>query len=243
MRDRCNLDAATKDFETAINREPDVASHWANRAAIRVEQCNPHSRPRRTPTHALWLDPENADALTPVRGIILSDQSHAERARADIEQAYLLVPRELSLRPRRHLDFTTMVAKFSLHCMTSIPVKFERLVGKSFACRLQAFKLEFRTNCILSWWSLGMVEFHRKDFALAEQHFSRSLELNPQDAWSACLVGLTRYELGRSEEAIRDLERAISLNSQFGYAYRSRGFVLNARNDHQGAIADLTRAL
>lgn len=233
---RADYDAAAKDFETAIDREPGIALHWGNRAVVRVEQSR-HDEALADANHALWLDPQDAAGLS-VRGQVLHDLSHSDRARADMERAYQLVQRELILRPR---DIWTLCQLANLQlALFEIDPSPQRLLE---ARLLAEQALQLAPAFWEAWRTRGTVDFYQKKYALAEQHLSRALELNSQDVWAACHLGLTLHELGRPDDALRSLDRAISLNPQFGYAYRSRGLVRNARNDYPTAILDLTRAV
>jgi tetratricopeptide (TPR) repeat protein len=233
---RADYDAAAKDFESAIDREPGNAYHWVNRASVRFEQSR-HDEALADTEHALWLDPQDATGLF-ARGLVLHDLSHGDRARADMERAYQLTQRELILRPR---DVWTVCQLANLQlALFDIDPSPERLLE----ARLHADQALHLAPAFWEAWRMrGTAEFYQKEFALAEQHLSRALELNSHDVWAACHLGLTYHELGRPDDALRSLDKAISLNPQFGYAYRSRGLVRNALNDHPTAIRDLTRAV
>jgi Tfp pilus assembly protein PilF len=59
----------------------------------------------------------------------------------------------------------------------------------------------------------------------AEKEFKRALELDPSDADTHCLYGVFLGSLGRSEEALREMELARKLDPLSAYDVASIGYI------------------
>lgn len=59
----------------------------------------------------------------------------------------------------------------------------------------------------------GIQDFDQRRFAAAEQHFRRSLIRNPRDAKARLFLARTLIEMGRTPEALAELERALGLTA------------------------------
>jgi tetratricopeptide (TPR) repeat protein len=58
---------------------------------------------------------------------------------------------------------------------------------------------------------LGYAHYIREEYAEAQKHLERALELNPQHPWSAYYLAWSLYKQGRREEAVSWLRTAIGL--------------------------------
>ena len=68
------------------------------------------------------------------------------------------------------------------------------------------------------WWSLGTIEYDRNNYRAAASAFRQLLPLTPKDGTVYAMLGLSEFELGRDDAALRHLEEArrlqVSTNSQ-----------------------------
>jgi tetratricopeptide (TPR) repeat protein len=89
----------------------------------------------------------------------------------------------------------------------------------------------------------GISRFEKNDLEGAIADFTKAIELHGQQL-EFCFYfrGIALYRLGRGDEAIADLSKAIALK-QHPRFYGDRGNLLAQRADLEGAIADLNRAI
>lgn len=89
----------------------------------------------------------------------------------------------------------------------------------------------------------GINRFEKTDFEGAVADFTKAIELNGQQL-EFCFYfrGIALYRLGRLDEAIADLGKAITLK-QHPRFYADRGNLLAQRGDIDGALADLNRVI
>jgi TolB-like protein/Tfp pilus assembly protein PilF/DNA-binding winged helix-turn-helix (wHTH) protein len=90
---------------------------------------------------------------------------------------------------------------------------------------------------------LGLTYLHRREFDLALKHSERSVALNPNDPELAAKFGLVLTDLGRSEEAIPQIERAIRLSPLNPEAFSDyMALALIGARRYEAAIAILKHA-
>ena len=90
---------------------------------------------------------------------------------------------------------------------------------------------------------LGLTYLHRREFDLALKHSERSVALNPNDPELAARFGLVLTDLGRSEEAIPQIERAIRLSPLNPEAFSDYlALALIGARRYEAAIETLKRA-
>ncbi len=83
--------------------------------------------------------------------------------------------------------------------------------------------------------SVGLTSYFARDYLKAEQQFNGSFELDPASAPARLFLGLTLVEIGRFDEAVRELETAIQLAGSpemiaaRGYAFARAGASARAR--------------
>ncbi|WP_106403432.1 tetratricopeptide repeat protein [Actinocorallia populi] len=90
--------------------------------------------------------------------------------------------------------------------------------------------------------ALGQVESDDGDVARAWAAFEEALRREPSLAAAWAGRGMLAYELGKIEEAIADLDRAVGLSEEPGLLF-NRAMALRAAGREREAVADLTRAL
>lgn len=78
--------------------------------------------------------------------------------------------------------------------------------------------------------------------------FGRSIELSvlqhgSVDAWVFVSRGLAFFDIGRTEEALSDFEKALGINPDYGAALEAKGHALYAANRNDEAVAALSKAV
>jgi len=61
------------------------------------------------------------------------------------------------------------------------------------------------------WWSLGMVQYVKSDFANCARAFRKLISLTPTNGTAYAMLGLCQFELGRDEQALHNIERGGAL--------------------------------
>jgi predicted O-linked N-acetylglucosamine transferase (SPINDLY family) len=89
----------------------------------------------------------------------------------------------------------------------------------------------------------GMACHEAGQFAQAEVIYRQILAENPRDADVLQLLGLTCLQMGRADEALSLLDRAVQLNDSAPDGRCSRGTILIALNRHAEAAVEFLRAL
>lgn len=89
----------------------------------------------------------------------------------------------------------------------------------------------------------GILRMVSGDLAGAQWDYDRAATLNPNEPEVWLNLGVLRYTEGKSDEAIRMFERAISLRTKEpAFAYYGRGLAHEDRGDFKSAYADYVRA-
>jgi tetratricopeptide (TPR) repeat protein len=78
--------------------------------------------------------------------------------------------------------------------------------------------LALRPSWAEGWWSVGMIEYDRSNYAAAARAFRQFLPLAPKDGTARVMLGLCEFELGQDQAALQHLEEGkdlgISTNPQ-----------------------------
>ena len=78
--------------------------------------------------------------------------------------------------------------------------------------------LAVRPKWAEGWWSLGTIEYDRNNYRVAASAFRQLLPLTPNDGTVYAMLGLSEFELGQDDAALRHLEEAkrlqVSTNPQ-----------------------------
>ena len=92
--------------------------------------------------------------------------------------------------------------------------------------------------------SLGMAKFRNtRDFAAAEKHFLRAIELDPELASAHHWYSIVLAELGRTDEALREIELAARLDPNSAIIHQSLGQMQVQMKKYDEAVASFERAI
>jgi tetratricopeptide (TPR) repeat protein len=71
--------------------------------------------------------------------------------------------------------------------------------------------LALRPQWAEGWWSLGTLEYDRNNYAAAARTFQRRLALAPKNGTAHAMLGLSEFELGQDDNALKHTEEAQTL--------------------------------
>jgi len=77
----------------------------------------------------------------------------------------------------------------------------------------------------------------------AIEDFTKTIEINPQDAKAYVRRGSVYQVNGDGDHAIADYNKAIEIDPLYAIAYFNRGGAFEAKGDRDHAIADYTKAI
>jgi type IV pilus assembly protein PilF len=91
--------------------------------------------------------------------------------------------------------------------------------------------------------NMGLAYYHKKDYAEAEKHFQEALKMNPDFVNALAGLAATYMAMGRYDDAIVKLERAVRkepklphIHYELGKAYEGAGNLRRAREEYQRAV-------
>lgn len=91
--------------------------------------------------------------------------------------------------------------------------------------------------------NLGLDAQRAGNLALAESHYLKAMEMNPNDAMLLNNLGVCLYEQGKTEQAIEIHKKAIKLDPARPMAYNNLGVELNSLERHAEALAAFKKAV
>ncbi len=168
-------------------------------------------------------EPETAEGFVD-RGFHLLQQGRTESAIADFRQAASLSP-EWS-RPRAKLG---------------VALVYEREYEKAEAALAKAASLDGDDFVLHQ--GYGMLHSARDKPAEAARAFTRSLESNPENAFSLFQRGVAYEHLGELNSALADMERALKIEPGHGEALWHRSRLQAATGDEEAALATMDAAI
>ncbi len=164
------------------------------------------------------------------QGVVYMDQHNYTRAEEEFREA-------LALSPRYALAHANLgIARFSLGRYDSAAVALRRA-------------LELDPALLQAHYTMGLIASAQgRDYERALEHLDRVVSAAPEDPHALYYRGQAKAKLNRSEEAIRDFERAIQLdpyNVSAHYALANQHRQLGHKEEWRAALArfnELTRA-
>ena len=81
------------------------------------------------------------------------------------------------------------------------------------------------------------------DYGRVLQDYTKTIQLNPDDAIAYNNRGGAYYLKEEYESAIVDFTKAIDLNPNYAEAYNNRGVAYHLKEEYESAIADYTKAI
>ncbi len=113
------------------------------------------------------------------------------------------------------------------------------LQAKTYYQRL----IDLDANSRIGWLFLGFIYSDMDSLDMAADHYQLALKQLPDDPFILSFYGMTLNRIGKDQEAIQQLEKAIKIDSNNINALVTLGFTLNKVNRKNEAISPLKRAL
>lgn len=89
----------------------------------------------------------------------------------------------------------------------------------------------------------GLAALYKKDYVLAKIDFEKSLQLNPDNAYTLNNIGYYYTVAGEFEKAIPCLDKALILKPDFSYAYNNRGLAKIKTGNVAEGLNDINKAI
>jgi tetratricopeptide (TPR) repeat protein len=129
-----------------------------------------------------------------------------------------------NIRPQTPLRLVSalLLAAVLAHAQATAPkTSFEALAKRAAEARdadrldeavsLYKKALALRPKWAEGWWSLGMLEYDRSNYGPAARAFRQFLPLSPKNGTAIVMLGLSEFELGQDEAALKHLEEGKDL--------------------------------
>lgn len=120
---------------------------------------------------------------------------------------------------------------------------YEYMANEDFEKAMACFR-----NAILSderhynaWYGMGAIYHRQEKYDLAEYHFQRAVEINPQSSVLRCNLGMSQYSNGKSLEALDTLSIAFRLDPNNPQARFQRATIYIALNRPEQALEELEK--
>ncbi|MBN3271581.1 CDC27 protein, partial [Polyodon spathula] len=88
-------------------------------------------------------------------------------------------------------------------------------------------------------YGLGMIYYKQEKFSLAEIHFKKALDINPQSSVLLCHFGMVQHALKKSEHALETLNKAVSIDPKNPLCKFHRASILFANEKYKAALQEL----
>lgn len=92
-----------------------------------------------------------------------------------------------------------------------------------------------------AWYGMGAIYHRQEKYELAEYHFQRAVDINPQSSVLRCNLGMSQYASGKSQQALDTLSEAFRLDPQNPQARFQRATIYLALNRPWLALTELEK--
>jgi tetratricopeptide (TPR) repeat protein len=100
-----------------------------------------------------------------------------------------------------------------------------------------------KTKAAKEYFKQGFAAYKKGYYKTAIEEFSKSIDINTNDAVAHVLRGLAKYALSDYTGAIKDYCEALEINMEETAPYYNRGLAKQALSDYTGAIKDYSKAI
>jgi tetratricopeptide (TPR) repeat protein len=106
-----------------------------------------------------------------------------------------------------------------------------------------ATKISEKEGIIANLNNIGLIYDKQGDFDKAIDNFTKTIEINPNDADAYYNRGIAYGKKGEFDKAIVDFTKAIEINPKYADAYNNRGMAYRKKGELDKAIADYTKTI
>lgn len=221
--ERNDLDAALRDLNLLIGRQPDNAEAYTQRARVFILQGNAE-RALTDAEKALSYNPRNPVALN-VRGLAKGAKDDYAGAIADFSAAIALDARSVKAYINRGVAY-----------------RFQKQPGPALADFGKALEIEPANHAAL--WQRAELYRALNKCEAAVNDYNALIKPDAKDDAPYAGRAYCLAAIGKDLEAAgADSEKALGLNPKNVTALTVRGFYKSSRKDYDGALADLSLAL
>ena len=118
-----------------------------------------------------------------------------------------------------------------------------RTIAIAAALSLLALGSPLITGCTnplgIHYFNQGVEKYNAGNYQGAIDDYTKSIEMNSQNADAYYNRGIAKYDSEDYQGAIDDYTKAIEIDPEYTSAYDNRGIPDRIEKDYQGAIADL----
>ncbi|MDF1661127.1 MAG: tetratricopeptide repeat protein, partial [Planctomycetota bacterium] len=118
-------------------------------------------------------------------------------------------------------------------------------MGRSRDVSIRHFKtaVECRPKYALAHYNLAVLFREKEDLETALDYALKAKKFNPNDAFAFLELGDIRRKMGDTEQALIELNVALSKDSQLSEGYRIRGLIIAKRGQYKEALSDFNKAV
>ena len=254
-QDRGDVDGSIADFKRALELQPDLTeAHMM--LGIGYYDRKEYARALVEYDKYLAVIRGNYHAWSN-RAALFLHMGNLVAARADIERALVINPRDLELLENRIViareagDWLTVIGDCTWlldHYLAKATWLLDRGRALGHESRFTESLVDLQRAVDLSptagaYLSLGETRFFLKQYGAAAEDFTRVLGINPNIAAAYLRRCKTRYELQQFREGLPDCDEWVKRRPGDYDGYYTRGILRSRAGDQDGALADYRRAI
>ncbi|KAF3887995.1 MULTISPECIES: serine protease [Nostocales] len=249
---------AIKDFDTALNLQPDNPFAYRQQGVARSQEGN-YQGALADLNKAISLQSDNAYAYVE-RGVVYAQMGNRLAFVEDFNKALHLEPDSASIYSKRGLaryylqdfkgaieDYTTAIG----FAPESAYIYYKKLgdvrtAQKDFAAAGENYTeaIRLQPNYTPAYVGRGIVRARVGNQQGMLEDFNQALSQQPDNAWLYSYRGDARFIVKDFQGGMEDYQKAIAMFPQLGYLYYTlRGNARQEQKDYKGAIADYNEAL
>ncbi|MEX0305723.1 MAG: tetratricopeptide repeat protein [Leisingera sp.] len=182
-----------------------------------------------------------AGPMTP-RELVLRAKALILDSRKTLMQCRALYRRACRIDPGSAAAYSGLALTYLVEWMSGWSMSSEDTLDKAFPLLRRAARIDPLDSVAQR--RLAVMHLCQGEFALAEDHFQRALQLNPNDTDAMAFRGLSYVFQGQPDKAIAELERASVWNPFHPtYFHWFRGLALYMCREYQPGISEVNKAV
>jgi anaphase-promoting complex subunit 3 len=120
---------------------------------------------------------------------------------------------------------------------------YEYMANEDFEKAMTCFRNGIRTDerHYNAWYGMGAIYHRQEKYDLAEYHFQRAVQINPQSSVLRCNLGMSQYSNGKPMLALQTLSEAFRLDPRNPQARFQRATIYLSLNRSEEALRELEK--